>query len=63
MIAFLLGTLIGEHIDQEDGEDGATGALLGVATVAVLRRIIPLAIVGAGILVAKHYIEKAQAEA
>ncbi len=59
MIGTLLSALIGAEIDEDEGGGGAVGALLGVAGWAVVKRIVPLAILGAGILVAKHYLEKA----
>jgi hypothetical protein len=59
MIGSLIGALIGEDIAESDGDSGAVGALLGVATVAVAKRIIPLALLGVGLLVAKHYYDKA----
>jgi hypothetical protein len=55
----LLAAAIGADIDEDEGGSGAAGALLGMAGWAVLKRIVPLAIIGAGILVAKHYLEKA----
>jgi hypothetical protein len=54
-----LGALIGAEIDASDGEGGAAGAIAGAATAVVLKRLIPLAIAGAGVLVAKHYWDKA----
>lgn len=57
MIAELIGAAIGKDIDESDGEGGTVGAILGVASVVVLKRLIPLAIIGAGILVAKHYLK------
>ena len=59
MIGSLIGALIGEDIAESDGDSGAVGALIGVATVAVAKKIIPLALLGVGLLVAKHYYEKA----
>ncbi len=59
MIGTLLSALIGARIDESDGEGGAGGAVLGMAGWAVVKRLVPLAIIGAGILVAKHYLEKA----
>ncbi len=61
MIGSLIGALIGEDIAESDGDSGALGAVLGVATVAVARKIIPLALLGVGLMVAKHYYEKAVA--
>ena len=59
MIGRLLSALAGAEIDEHEGGSPTTGALLGLAGWAVLKRIVPLAIIGAGILVAKHYLEKA----
>ena len=61
MIGSLIGALIGEEIAEDEGDNGALGAVLGIATVAVAKRIIPLALLGVGLLVAKHYYEKAVA--
>ncbi|WP_298689794.1 hypothetical protein [uncultured Sphingomonas sp.] len=61
MIGSLIGALIGEDIAESDGDSGAVGALLGVATVAVAKKIIPLALLGVGLMVAKHYYDKATA--
>jgi hypothetical protein len=59
MIGTLLSALIGAEIDEDEGGSPEVGALLGMAGWAVLKRVVPLAIIGAGILVAKHYLEKA----
>ena len=53
-----LGALIGAEIDESNGEGGAAGALIGAATAVVIRRLIPLAIAGGAVLVAKHYYDK-----
>jgi uncharacterized membrane protein len=58
MLGTLLAAVIGKEIDEADGEGGTAGALLGMAGWAVAKRLVPLAIVGAGILVAKHYVDK-----
>ena len=59
MIGTILSAVLGAEIDKSDGEGGTAGALLGMAGWVVVKRIVPLAIIGAGILVAKHYLEKA----
>ena len=61
MIGSLIGALIGEDIAESDGDSGAVGAVIGMATVAVVKKIVPLALLGVGLLVAKHYYEKATA--
>jgi len=61
MIGSLIGALIGEDIAESDGDNGAIGALIGVATVAVAKKIVPLALLGVGLLVAKHYYDKSVA--
>ena len=61
MIGSLIGALIGEDIAEDEGDNGAIGALIGVATVAVAKKIIPLALLGVGLLVAKHYYDKSVA--
>ncbi len=63
MLGSLIGAIIGEDIAESDGDNGAVGALIGVATVAVAKKIIPLALLGVGLLVAKHYYDKATAPA
>lgn len=58
MIGSLLAALVGKEIDESDGEGGTAGALLGMAGWAVTKRLVPLVALGAGILVAKHYIDR-----
>lgn len=58
MIGSLLAALVGKEIDESDGEGGTAGALLGVAGWAVMKRAVPLAVLGVGIFAAKHYIER-----
>jgi hypothetical protein len=60
MIGSLIAAVVGKDIDRKDGEGGTAGALLGIAGWAVVKRIVPLAIIGAGILVAKHYLESSE---
>lgn len=57
MIAELIGAAIGKDIDESDGEGGLMGAVLGAASAVVIKRLVPLAIIGAGILVARHYLK------
>ena len=59
MIGSLIGALIGEEIAEDEGDSGAVGAAIGIATVAVARKLVPLVLLGAGLLVAKHYYDKA----
>lgn len=58
MIANLIAAAIGAEIDDDDGDSGVVGALVGVATVAVLRRVIPAALVIGGAWYAQRYIAR-----
>lgn len=58
MLAELIGGVIGERIDESDGEGGVVGAALGAATAVVLKRLIPLALLGGGLMAAKYYYNK-----
>ncbi len=53
-----LGAILGAEIDKSDGEGGLGGAILGAAGAVVLKRLIPLAIAGGAVLVAKHYYDQ-----
>lgn len=40
----VLGALIGERIDRRDGDSGVGGAIVGMATVAAVRVLLPIAL-------------------
>ena len=54
MIGEVIGAVIGKDLDENDG---TAGALMGIAAAVIFKRLIPLAVLGAGILVAKHYLK------
>ena len=59
MIGDLIAAAIGRDIDRRDGEGGTLGALAGVATWKVARRVVPAAIVlGGAALGARYLIRK-----
>ena len=62
MLGKLLGAYVGSRIDQRDGEGGAKGAVMGVATVGLLRRVLPLGLAIGGIVVAKRLIDRARGQ-
>jgi hypothetical protein len=60
MLGKLLGAFIGSKIDQRDGEGGVKGAVIGAATVGLVRRAAPIALAVAGLVVAKKLIDRAR---
>ena len=59
MIGDIIAAAIGRDIDRRDGEGGTLGALAGVATWKVARRVVPAAIVlGGAALGARYLIRK-----
>lgn len=56
MIGDLIAAAIGRNIDQRDGEGGTLGALAGVATWKVARRVVPAAIVLGGAVLGARYL-------
>ena len=58
MIGNLVAALIGKHIDESDGEGGTIGALAGVATWQVAKRVVPAAIVIGGAAIGARYIAR-----
>ncbi len=48
MIGNIVGALIGRAIDRRDGEGGLAGAAVGAASVSVLKRVVPLALLIGG---------------
>ncbi len=63
MLGKLLGAFIGSKIDQRDGDSGAKGAVIGAATVGLVRRAAPIALALAGVVVAKKLIDRARGKA
>lgn len=62
MIGKILGALVGAEIDRRDGDSGAKGAAIGAVSVGVAKRVVPLALLIAGVLVAKQLIDNARGE-
>ena len=60
MIGKILGALIGAHIDRDDGDSGLKGAAIGAVSVGLAKRVVPLALLIAGGLVAKQLIDNAR---
>jgi len=62
MLGKVLGAYIGSRIDQRDGDSGVKGAVIGAATVGLLRRALPIGLAIGGIVVAKRLIDRARAK-
>lgn len=62
MIGKLIGALVGREIDRRDGEGGVKGALLGAATVGIIRRAGPLGLLLGGAWVAKKAFDRRKAD-
>ncbi|MCZ4342514.1 hypothetical protein O4H52_12915 [Sphingomonadaceae bacterium G21617-S1] len=62
MIGKLIGALIGRHIDRGDGDSGIKGAMLGAATVGIIRRAGPLGLLLGGAYVAKKAFDRRKAD-
>ena len=60
MIGKILGALIGAEIDRRHGESGAKGAAIGAISVGVAKRVVPLALLIGGVLVAKQLVDNAR---
>ena len=59
MLGDLIAAAIGRDIDRRDGKGGAIGALAGVASWRVAKRVIPAAmVVGAAVLGARYVKRK-----
>ena len=58
MIGDLVATAIGRDIDRRDGEGGALGAVAGVVTWKVAKRVIPAAIVLGGAALGARYLAR-----
>lgn len=62
MIGKLIGALVGREIDRRDGKGGVKGALLGAATVGIVRRAGPLGLLLGGAYVAKKAFDRRKAD-
>jgi hypothetical protein len=62
MIGKILGALVGAAIDRSDGEGGAKGAAIGAISVGVAKRIVPIALLITGVVIAKKLIDDARGE-
>jgi len=62
MIGKLIGALVGREMDRRDGEGGIKGALLGAATVGIVRRAGPLGLLLGGAWVAKKAFDRRKAD-
>lgn len=56
MIGDFIAAAIGRNIDQRDGEGGTLGALAGIATWKVARRVVPAAVVIGGAALGARYL-------
>ena len=63
MLGKIVGAIAGNRLSREIGGSGPTGALLGVASAAMLRRMGPLGIAAAAIggYALKRHFERKQA--
>ena len=62
MIGKIFGALVGREIDRRDGRGGVKGALMGAATVGLLRRAGPLGMLAGGAWLAKKHFDRRKAE-
>jgi len=58
MIGKAIAGWIGAKIDRRDGEGGTLGAIAGVATWEVAKRVVPAAIVLGGAAIGARYIAR-----
>ena len=56
MLGDLIAAAIGRNIDRRDGEGGTLGALAGVATWKVAKKVVPAAIVLGGAALGARYL-------
>ena len=63
MLGNAIAAWIGNGIDRRDGEGGALGALAGVATWNIARKVVPAAIVLGGVAYAVHRFKRSRAAA
>lgn len=62
MIGKILGAMVGDKIANRMGHDGATGALLGAAAAAFVRRSGPVGLALVGGVAAANYLRKKKRE-
>ncbi|TZG26323.1 hypothetical protein [Sphingomonas montanisoli] len=58
MIGKVIGALVGREIDRRDGEGGVKGAVLGAASVGLLRRLGPIGLLAGGAFLAKRAYDR-----
>ncbi len=58
MIGDFIAAAIGRDIDRRDGQGGVLGALAGVATWKVAKRVVPAAIVLGGAALGARYLAR-----
>jgi hypothetical protein len=58
MIGKVIGALVGRELDRRDGRGGMKGALLGAATVGMMRRMGPLGLMLGTAYIAKKAIDR-----
>jgi len=58
MIGKIIGALVGREIDRRDGQGGVKGALLGAASVGLMRRLGPIGLLAGGAYVAKKAYDR-----
>ncbi len=61
MIGKFIGAALGRHIDRRDGDSGVKGAVIGAASVGILRRLGPIGLLLGGAYVAKKAYDKHKA--
>ncbi|RVT92689.1 hypothetical protein [Sphingomonas crocodyli] len=61
MIGKVIGALVGREIDRRDGEGGLKGAVIGAASVGLLRRLGPIGLLAGGAFVAKRAYDRRKA--
>jgi hypothetical protein len=61
MLSNIIGALIGREVERRRQESGIKGALVGVATVALLKRLGPIGLAVGGAYAAKKAWDNAKA--
>jgi len=56
MLGDLIAAAVGRDIDRRDGEGGTLGALVGVVTWRVAKRVVPAAMVVGGVALGARYL-------
>jgi len=62
MIGKIIGALVGREIDRRDGQGGMKGALLGAASVGLMRRLGPIGLLAGGAYVAKKAYDRRKSD-